>query len=66
MAKAIMVMHLEFWKESGYGPIYRFSRNPVDGSPLELKVANFGAWGWKIALKELEGRGFDWREFLVS
>jgi len=66
MAAAIIVMGLEHWMESGYGPIYRFRSDLLDGSPLELNTREFGAWGWKVTLEELQKRGFDWRPYLAA
>jgi hypothetical protein len=66
LAHAIAIMGLEHWQESGYGPIYRFWLNPIDGHPVELDTSKFGAWGWKVTLDELDRRDFPWRNHLTT
>jgi hypothetical protein len=63
-ARAVMALHIEPWQDVGYATIYRFSNTPPNRQPIRLATSEFGGWGWRVTLDELEKRGLDWRRFL--
>lgn len=64
--RVIMALKLELWYDAGYAKVYRFHKPLADGQKAHFNRKSFGGWGWDLALKEMEERGFDWQSYVVS
>jgi hypothetical protein len=49
----------------GYLPVYKFASELPDGKELVLPTREFGGYAWKHALIALEGKGFNWKQYLL-
>lgn len=65
-AVLIAALRLEIQYNAQYANVYCFATANSSGEKLKLDTANFGGWGWHIVLQELEKRGFNWQQYLVS
>ena len=64
LARTIMALKLEIiWIDDGYAHL-RFSHQGPDGKMV--KPSHFAKWGWHLALRTLEQRGFEWRDHVVN